>query len=117
MLDLHTAAGEESLTSRQIHTRVASTLKIRSIPATLHNSGRMDNCQLCHGGIEAISILDQLDVKEAYTYVASRYHSVHCHVGSDGSRTVIFGQEKNSMLGRLVIQCEVSSMEAAQILR
>ena len=38
--------------------------------------GYMDNCQVCHGSIEAISILDPLDVGEAYGHIASCYDCV-----------------------------------------
>jgi hypothetical protein len=63
-----------------------------------------------------ISILDLLDVEEAYSHIASRYHSVQRHVRSHGWRDVGFGQEGDSMEGRLVLRCEVSSVEAFQIL-
>ena len=53
-----------------IYTPVASKSKIRRIPATIHISGWMDDCQECHGSIEAISILDPLDVNEAYSHIA-----------------------------------------------
>jgi hypothetical protein len=59
-----------------IHPRVASKPTIHWIPATIHNSGWMDDCQVSHGSFEAISILDPLDVEEAYSPIAPRYHSV-----------------------------------------
>jgi len=31
----------------------------------------MDNCQVCHGSIEAISLLDPLDVEETYCQMQS----------------------------------------------
>jgi len=77
----------------------------------------MDDCQVCHGSVEAISILDPLDVEEAYSHIASRHHSVQRHVRLHGRRDVGFGQEEDSMEGRLVLRCEVSSAEAFQILR
>jgi len=48
-----------------IHPRVAEEPKIHSILATIHNSGWMDDCQVCHGSIKAILELDRLDVEEA----------------------------------------------------
>jgi len=76
----------------------------------------MDDCQVCHGNVEAISILDPLDVEEAYSHIASRHHSVQQHVRSHGRRDAGFGQEEDSMEGKLVLRCEVSSAEAFQIL-
>jgi len=59
-----------------IHPWVASKPKMQWIPAIIHNSGCMDDCQVCHGSIEAISILDSFDVEEEYSYIASRHHCV-----------------------------------------
>jgi len=36
----------------------------------------MEHVQLCHGSFEAISILDPVDVKEAYSHIAPSYHSL-----------------------------------------
>jgi hypothetical protein len=58
-----------------------------------------------------------LDVEEAYSHIATCYHSVQCHVRSHGWRDVSFGQEEDSMEGRLVLRCEVRLTEAVQILR
>jgi len=77
----------------------------------------VDHCEVCHGGIEAISILDPVDVRDAYSHIASRNHSVQRHVRSHGRRDVSFGQEEDSMEGRLVLCCDVSSTEAVQIIR
>jgi hypothetical protein len=77
----------------------------------------MDNCQVCHGSIEAISILDPLDVEEAYCHIASCYHSIQCHVGSHGRRDASLVQEEDCIEGRLVLHCEVSSTGTHQILR
>jgi len=76
----------------------------------------VDHCEVCHGSIEAISILDPVDVKEAYSHTTSRYHSVQRHVRLHGRRDVSFGQEEDSKEGRLVLRCQVSSTEAVQIL-
>jgi len=99
-----------------IHPRVSSEPKICWISATIHNSGRMDVCQVCHGSNEAISILDPLDVEEAYSDIASCYYCVQWHVRSHGRHDASFGQEEDSMEGRLVLRCEVSLTEALQIL-
>jgi len=95
-----------------IHPRVASKPKISLISAVIDNSGSMDDCEVCHGSVEAISILDHLDVEEAYSHMASRHHSVQQHDQSHGRRDACFGQEEDSMEGRLVLRCEVSSAEA-----
>jgi len=39
----------------------------------------MDDCEVCHGSFEAIPILDPVDVEEAYSHIALRYHSVQWH--------------------------------------
>jgi len=116
-LELYTGVSRACLPFTGIHTRVASKRKIQWIPAAIHNSGWMDDSQVCHGSIEAISVLDPLDVEEAYSHIASRYHSIQWHVRSPGWCDVSFGQEEDSMERRLVLWGEVSSTEAFQILR
>jgi hypothetical protein len=76
----------------------------------------MDDCQVSRGSIEAILILDPLYVKEVYSDVASRYHTVQRHVGSHGWHDASIGQEEDSIEGRLVLQCVGSSTEAFRIL-
>ena len=44
----------------------------------------MDDRQLFPGSIEAIPILDPVDVEGAYSHIASSYHSVQCHGRSHG---------------------------------
>jgi len=83
-LELYSGVARAHLPIMWIHTQVAWKPKIRRIPATIHNSGWMDNCQVCHGSIEAILILDPLDVNEAYSHIASHYHSIQWHVRSHG---------------------------------
>jgi len=55
---------------RRIYPTVASKCKIRWIPATLHNTGQIDHCQVYHGSLEAILMLDTVDVEEAYCHIA-----------------------------------------------
>jgi len=114
-LGLYTGVARVHLPFTGIRMLVASKPTIQWILATIHNSGWMDDCQVCHGSIEAISILDPLDVKETYSHIESRYHSVQCEFQSHGCRDASFGQEEDSMEGRLVLRCEVSSTEAFQI--
>jgi hypothetical protein len=76
----------------------------------------MDHCPVCHGSIEAISILNHLDVEEACSHIASCHHSAQRHVQSHGWRDASFGEEEDSMEGIPVLRCEVSSTEAFQIL-
>ena len=83
-LELNPGVARARLPITGIHTRVASKPKIRWIQATIHNPGLMDNCHVCHGSVEVISILDPLDVEEAYSHIASRSHSVQWHVQSHG---------------------------------
>jgi len=116
-LELYSGVARARLPLTGIHPCLASEPQIRWISATIHNSGWMDDCQVCHGSIEAISILDPLDVEEAYSQIASCYYSEQWHVQSYGWRDVSFRQEEDSIEGRLVDRCEVSLTEALQILR
>jgi hypothetical protein len=77
----------------------------------------MDDCQVCHGSVEAILILHPLDVEEAYSHIASRNHTVQGQVRSHVCRDGGFGREEYVIEARLVVRCEVSSAEAFQILR
>jgi len=54
MLELYTGVARARLRITGIHTRVASNSEIQWIPATVHNSGWVDDCQVCRGSIEAI---------------------------------------------------------------
>jgi len=66
--------------STRIQLRVAQESKIQWLPDTLHNTGWMDNGQVCHGSFEAIPILDPVDVNRAYSYYAPCHHSLWWHV-------------------------------------
>jgi len=78
--ELYTGVTRARLPLTGIHPRVASKPTIRWILAIIHSSGWMDDCHVCHGSVEAISLLDPLDVEEAYSHIASRHHSVQQHV-------------------------------------
>jgi len=116
-VELYSGVARARLPLTGIHPWVASKPNIQQTPAAIHNSRRMDDCQVCHGCIDAISILDPLDLEEANSHIASHHHSVQWHVQSHGWRDASFGQEEEWMEGRLVLRCEVSSTEAFQILR
>jgi len=90
-LELCTGVTRARLLLMEIHPRAASKPTMPSISAIIHNSGWMDDCQVCHGSVGAISILDPLDVEEAYSHIASRHHSVQRHVRSHGRRDAGFG--------------------------
>jgi len=115
-LELFPGVARARLPLTGIHPRVASEPKIRWILATIHNSGWMDDSEIFHGSIEAISILDPLEVEAAYSLIASCYYSVQWHVGSHGWGDASFGQEEDSMEGILVLRCEVSSTEPRKTL-
>ena len=59
-LELYTSVTWACLPITGIHTWVASTSLIHRIPATVHNSRWMYDCEVCHGSIEAIPILDHV---------------------------------------------------------
>jgi len=91
MVELNIGVTLAPLPIMGIHTRVAPKSKIQQLPATLNNTRWLDDHEVCHGSIEAIPILDPVDVEEAYHDIASRYHSVQWHVRSHGWRYVSFG--------------------------
>jgi len=91
MVELNIGVSRVHLLVTGIHARVASKFKIQRLPATLHNTGWMDDCQVCYGSIEPILILDPVDVEEAYSHIASRHHSVQWHVRSHGWHYASFG--------------------------
>jgi len=115
-VELHTGVAWACLLIMGIHPQVAPKSTIHSLPATFHNSRWVDHSEVCHGSIEAISILDPVDVKEAYCHIASQYHSVQCHVRSYGRCDASFSEEEDSMERRLVLRREVSCTEAVQML-
>jgi len=90
-LELNTGGTWAGLPIKGIHTWVASKSIIHWKPAIVHNTRWMDDCEACHGSIEAIPILDPVDVEEAYSHIASHYHSVQWHVRSHGWHDAGFG--------------------------
>jgi len=91
MVELDTGVDRACLPIMGTHMRVAPKSKIHWLPATFHNSRWANHCEVYHGSIEAILILDPMNVKEAYSHIASRYHSVQWHVWSHGRRDASFG--------------------------
>jgi hypothetical protein len=59
-----------------IHMSVAPKSKIQWLPATCHYSRWLNLCEVSHGGVEAILILDPVDVKEAYSQFPSGHHRI-----------------------------------------
>jgi len=82
MLEPDTGHAPAHLPITGIHTRVAPHFKVQWLPATLHNTTWIDHREDCHGSIEVIPILDPVDVEEAYSHIASSYHSLQWHVRS-----------------------------------
>jgi len=115
MLELETGVSQAGLPITRIHTRVAAKSKLHWIPATLHYSEQMEHWKVCHGSVEAIPILDPVDVEEAYSHLASQYHSIQWHVRSHGRHNASYGQDQDSVEGKLVLHCQVSLTEAFQI--
>jgi hypothetical protein len=74
----------------------------------------MDHCEVCHASIEAIPILNCVDVEEVYSYIPSRSHSLQLHSRSYGWHDVSFRWEDDSMEETLVLRCEASSIDAVQ---
>jgi len=104
-VEVNTGVAQARLPIMGIHTWVAQQSKILWLPATFHNSKSEDHGEVCHGSIEAISILDPVDFKDAYSHIASRCHSVRQHVESHGRRDASIVQKEDSMDGRRVLRC------------
>jgi len=90
-LELYTSVAWVHLPIAGIHTQVASKSGIQWLLATLHNTRWMHHCELYHGSIEVILILDPVYVDEAYSHIALHYHAVQWHVWSYGWHDVSFG--------------------------
>jgi len=90
-VELNTGAAQASLLITGIHGWLAVQSKLHWLPATFHKSIWVDHCEVYHGCIEAILILDSVDVKEAYSHIALHYHIVQWHVRSYGRRDASFG--------------------------
>jgi hypothetical protein len=73
MMEFDIGVARAGLLITGIDTHMASKSKTQWIPASVHNSGRKDHCKVCDGCVDAIPILDPVDVKEAYSHIASRY--------------------------------------------
>jgi len=93
ILKLYTGDARARLPITGIHTEVASKSIIRWIAVTLDNSRWVDDCQVCHGSIEAISILDPLDVEVAYSHISSYHYTIQWHVRLHRWRDASWGQE------------------------
>jgi len=85
-LGFDTAVAWVSLPITEIHLRVAAQSKIQRLPATLYNTGWMDHSYVSHRSIQAIPILEPVDIDEAYSCVAACYQSLHWLVRSYGWR-------------------------------
>jgi len=82
MLEHDTGVQFASIPNTGLHTQVVPIFRIHWLPATVHNTGWMDHCEIWHEGMEAIPILNPDDVYVAYSHNASRYHSLQWHVRS-----------------------------------
>jgi len=76
MMELNTDVVWVRLSMIWIYPQVAPTSKIHWLPATVHNTVWMDNCQEHHGCFEAIPLLDPVDVKEVSSHTISLQHSL-----------------------------------------
>ena len=86
-----TALGWVSLQITRIHLWVAEHSQIQRLPATLHNTGWLDDRQVWYSSFEAIPILDPVDFETAYTYSAQCHHGLQWPVQWYGWDLVSFG--------------------------
>jgi len=89
-LEHNTGVAQAHLPITGLYTQVAPKSHIQWSPATFHNSRWIEPFEVCHGSIEAISILDPVDVEETYIHITSGYHSVQWHIRSHGWCDVTF---------------------------
>jgi len=71
----------------------------------------MDQCEACHGGFTAIPKRDPVDVEKTYLCSASCHHCLQWHVWSYGWHDTSFGQEEDTIEGRLIVCSEVYTAE------
>jgi len=90
-LELDPGLPRAHLPITRIHTRVAEKPNIQRLPATLHKSRGVVHCEVCYGSVEAIPILDTVDVEEVYSNIASCHDSVQWYDQSHGWRDASFG--------------------------
>jgi len=91
LLEQDTGVARTRLPITRILTQVGPKSKIQWSPATLHNTSWIDHCEVYHGTIESIPILNPVNVEDAYGSIASSYHIPQCHVPSYGWRCASFG--------------------------
>jgi len=114
VLELNTAVARALLPSMGIDTGLAPNSKIHWLPATFHNSRWMDHCEVCHGSIEAISILNPVDVEEAYSHIASHCHSVQSHVRSYGRHDASLAQKKTPWMEELFFTVKLARQKLSK---
>jgi len=90
-LGLETGVAGAHLSIMRIHIQMVPQSEILWLPASLHTTWWMDHCDVHHGSFEAIPIVDPVDVKQAYSHIASRNHSLQWHTQSYGWRYASFG--------------------------
>ena len=105
-----------SLLSTRTHTGVAHKSEIQWLPATLPNTGWKDHPQLHLGRIEAIPIVDPVEVKQAYGSSASLYYYLQWLRWSYQWRYESFGKREDSMVGRHILCRDVGMTEAVHII-
>jgi len=115
-LELDTGVAQARQPIVWLHLGVDWNPKIQWLPAALHDSGWADYCEVCHGGFIAIPVLDPLDVEMAYCYYSTRHNWLYWHVSSHGRRDASFGQEKDTIEGRLILCGKVCPEKAFQII-
>jgi len=93
-LELYSGVTWADLSITRIHMWVASKPEIHGITVIVYNSGWVDGCDVCHGSIEAIAILQPVDVQEAYSHIASPYQSLQWRVWTHRGRDSSFGYEE-----------------------
>jgi len=115
MMGFDTRGAWACLLIMRSHPKLAQESEILWFPPTHHNTGWMDHRQVSYGSLEAIPILDPVDVEKSYGYSGSCHHCLQWHGWSYASRYASSSVAEESMEGWLTLRCEVCMTDAVKI--
>jgi len=115
IMEFDTGVVSACLPITRIEPPVSQKSKILWLLATLNNTGWVEYRQVHHGSVEAILVLDGVDVEKTYGDSVLCCHIEQRILRWYGWRYVSFGPAEDSMEGRLILRCEVCAPEAVQI--
>jgi hypothetical protein len=114
-LELDTGVAQGRLPITWNHTRVDQQPKIQWLLATLHKTGWVDDCPVCHGSFTAIPVLAHVEVGMVYCYSASHHYYLQWHVWSHRWHDATFSREEDTIEGRLNLCREECAAAAGKL--